>query len=760
MAMSAYNGTILWKKEVSPGFIMHRNTFIASPRTLYLGDDQSCKLIDHATGEIRAEITVPEKLSDGPVWKWMALDGNILYALVGEKEGKEQTLRGDRIRGAGWPWWRINKYDYGFGRTFLAIDPETRKILWHHREDEKIDSRGLCLKNGRIYYYSDGKFLAALEAKTGKVAWKNSDANLLEAIGQPGAAQHWMLGFASTAYLKAGDDALFFAGPQRPRLVAASAKDGKLLWSQPAGNVQLVLRSDGLYALGEGSVNSVESSRKLDPLTGKVLATFPSRDRCTRATGCLDSIFTRGGQGGSTAVFDVTSKTPKMGVVAPMRPACTDGVLAANGYLYWGPWMCRCDMTQLGVISLGHAGKFDFTAEASDAAHLERAEGDIEKVAQLPLTADDWPAYRRDNARSVVTNHTTPAKMKQRWEWKPPASLIPSAPVTAGNLVIHAGTDGAIRALDAESGKLKWTAYTGGPMKYPPAVWNHRVYAGSGDGWVYCLEAATGRQLWRFRAAPVERTIPLYGTLSSTWPVGSGVLVEDGVVYGAAGISNFDGTHVHALDAITGKIRWQNHKSGHDGSDMPGNSVSVQGPLLLHNRSIWMAGGNRPSVASYVLADGKFTAAGSGRGKDLFVRAGQVRASGFPLHWRPEDDHFVSPMELETPAGVLALNTTSVGLLSPAKPGQKPEAAWTHKTFQEIAAVAVTKNAVLVTGLDREPKNPLKSQAALCAVSLKDGQPLWKVSLPASPTAWGLAVDRSGRIVVTLLDGRVLCYTD
>jgi hypothetical protein len=38
--------------------------------------------LDTATGEVRSEIKVPEGLADGPVWKWMALDGGVLYALV------------------------------------------------------------------------------------------------------------------------------------------------------------------------------------------------------------------------------------------------------------------------------------------------------------------------------------------------------------------------------------------------------------------------------------------------------------------------------------------------------------------------------------------------------------------------------------------------------------------------------------------------------------------------------------------------------
>src|SRR5262245_49594147 len=443
IAMSAYNGAILWQRDLTPGFLIHRNTLIATPDTLYLGDDASCKLIDAATGKVRDEIVVPADISDGPTWKWMALESGVrgqesgvrgresgvsevLYGLVGEKEASEVTMRGDRIRGAGWPWWKYNNYKYGFGRTLVAIDPSTKKILWHHREQEPIDGRAVCLKNGRLCFYSDQKFLACLDAATGKLVWKNSDKDLLDAIGVPGAAQHPMLGFASTAYMKAGDDALYFAGPQRPRIVAASIKDGKLMWKHEGGNVQLVLRKEGLYALGEGRINEKPSSLKLDPVSGKVLATFPSRDRCTRATGCADSIFTRGGAGGSTAVFDLTSTDPKMNTLTPMRPACTDGVVVAHGQLFWGPWMCACDQTQIGVISLVHAGSFDYQQKGSDAERLQI--GSDADLHMLTTTDADWLTYRKDNARTVVTQHEIPAAVGKRWDYQPPQKIIATAP--------------------------------------------------------------------------------------------------------------------------------------------------------------------------------------------------------------------------------------------------------------------------------------------------------------------------------------------
>jgi outer membrane protein assembly factor BamB len=778
MAMSAFNGTVLWQRDLSPGFMIHRNTLIATPETLYLADDKSCQLIDTATGKVRDEIVVPADKSDGPVWKWMALENGVLYALVGEKERPEDPLRSDRLRGAGWPWWKIKDYQFGFGKNFLAFDAKTKALLWHHRETEPIDSRGMAMRNGKLYYTCEGKFVACLDAKAGKVLWRNSDRDLLQAVGDTKDAQHWLLGFASTAYLKVDDDTLFFAGPNRPYLAAASAKDGKFLWKRDCsvkvdgntptegGNVLLVVRSDGLYALGQGRVNEATSSFKLNPRTGDVLATFPSRDRCTRATGCIDSIFTRGGKGGSTAVFDVTSQEPKMGTLAPMRPACQDGVVTAHGYLFWGPWSCRCDLTQLGVLSLGPAGAFDYTqpVPASGEGRLQvLSTREAEKLADKD---NFWPAYRKDNTRSVRTDLATPEKMALAWTHQPKAPTVPTAPIAGGGLIFTAGQDGVIRALDAATGAVRWTAYTGGPLKYPPTFANHRLYAGAGDGYLYCLEAATGQTLWRFRAAPQERMMPVYGTLTSTWPVNSTAVVDGGNVYIAAGISNFDGAHVYGLDATTGKIRWQNHSAAYE-DDLPGNGVGVQGPFLLHKDRLILPSGNAPALTAYLTKDGTATPnAGGGRGKDLYLRGGQVMATGFPLYWRTEDDHYISTMDLEHPAGVLRLGIPASDPTAPntfaffghAEGGERPKELWSNpKIFQEIAGVAFTKDAVLLTGVDRSRTTGAVT-SALAAVRLSDGRVLWTEPLPAIPTGWGLALDGNGQAIVTLMDGRVLAF--
>ena len=171
-----------------------------------------------------------------------------------------------------------------------------------------------------------------LDANTGKVVWKNSDQDLLEAIGPNEKAQHYITGYSTTCYMKCNDDSLFLAGPQRKRMVVASTKDGKLQWTNEVGNLQLVLRENGIYAAGPEKTHGMV----LDYWNGSMIAELPARRACTRATGCADSIFFRA-TGGTVRIM--TEEANRGEHIAPMRPPCQDGVLISNGHLYWGPWM-------------------------------------------------------------------------------------------------------------------------------------------------------------------------------------------------------------------------------------------------------------------------------------------------------------------------------------------------------------------------------------------------------------------------------------
>ena len=111
----------------------------------------------------------------------------------------------------------------------------------------------------------------------------------------------------------------------------------------------------------------------------------------------------------------------------------------------------------------------------------------------------------------------------------------------------------------------------------------------------------TGRRLWSYHAAPQSRWISVYGKLMSTWPVAGGVVVQDGVVYAAAGIAHYDGTYVVALDAVTGEVKCKNDSSGVV-SDEVDSGISLQGNLMIEAGELRFLGGNVYETARFDLA--------------------------------------------------------------------------------------------------------------------------------------------------------------
>ncbi len=787
VAFNGFNGTMLWKRALPEGLMVHRNTMIATPETLFLGDDKSCKLIDAVTGGTKGEIIPPVSMAGGTFWKWMALEDGVLYALLGEAEMKDETMRWKR-QAHGWPWDGISKgynqpeQPWGFGQNLLAINPATRKVLWRYHEDEPMDGRAVCMKNGRIFAFRFGTYLTCLDSRTGEVLWRktrDSAPELFETLGEYLPRQSWQTNWRTTVYLKCSDRVLYFAGPQLGKLLAVSTEDGRILWQHPYDNFQLVIYPEALYAISGPWGNNF--SKKFEPLTGEVIAELPTgRRACTRPTATSDSILFRA-MGGSVR-FDLASARPRW--LSPMRPPCHDGVTVANGLLYWWPFACDCQLTLNGFTCVGPAGDFDFTPKSSWSSRLERGPGGIKPAGTLDESEADWPTFRANNQRTATSRAVIPEAGRQLWLTKSSsaASVNPTAPVMAGGLVLLGGPDGVVRALDSDTGSERWKAFTGGEILIAPTIWKGRAFVGSGDGWVYCYEAATGRLLWRFRAAPAERNIPVYGKILSTWPAASGVLVEDGTAYVAAGLVNYDGTYVYALDPATGDVRWCNDTSGH--LDPEANTgVSVQGHLLLYENKLYLAGGNAVSPAVYDIQDGRClndpaplanTESTSPRGWELFLVGNRVIACGKPFYTLPEIpvyDHTVTKKLLHASNGrrdvvwidnsrLLCYEPLDRSVLSRCVTDEKiprhitqawgefnvsKKPLWQYGCRDSVA-VALTANAVVIADASK-----------VTAIDLSSGDSLWSQRLPSAPVPWGMAVDSKGRVILSLVDGRVLC---
>ena len=769
LAINAFNGCQLWQRPLPEGFMIHRNTMIATDQRLYLGDDQACYLLDAATGRELQRIVVPEGLSDGPVWKWMGLADGVLYALVGNSEVKVATVRSDR-RGLGhWSWGMWEGHDYrdprtafGHGRTLLAMDADTGELLWHHREEAFLDARAICMSHGRIYAYAPDAYFICVDAGTGELLWRNEDPEVLAAIGPNQAAQQYTTGYATTCYVKCTESLLLLAGPQRNQTVALSTEDGSLRWLHPEGNLQLVLRPDAIYGAGPQRTHGV----KLDYGSGGVISTFPARRACTRATGSVDSIFFRA-TGGTVRIKTADLLAEH---IAPMRPACQDGVLIAGGHLYWGPWMCGCELSLYGNIGLRPLDESRSEDESTAGSPL-RLYFDAAERRPLHASVGDWPTYRGDNARSDQAAIELADRYVQAWSVPVLDGDLMTPPVTAGGYVFVADRIGRVHAY-AGDGDHVWTAYTGGPIYYPPSVAHDALYVGSADGSVYAFEALTGRLLWRTQVASQLERIPLFGQLVSRHPVSGGVVVEGDRVYTAAGLTHYDGTWVVALSAQTGEPLMVNSHSGRL-SDQVASGISLQGELAVRQGQLQFAGGGVYELATYDLASLQCL------NPPKHQLHSEFRTAFYP--WYPEYNRFVSYSHQRPDGSTVCFDAnydgsyfSDLGLQAPSpakqnadshkdlageflrRRGQLPpiQLVWQESEKYRFTALVGCERQLLGSGFTEAAEQ----DPQLLAFDTELGEPKWKIALQSPTVKAGLAVDHRRWIFAALESGQLVAF--
>ncbi len=236
----------------------------------------------------------------------------------------------------------------------------------------------------------------------------------------------------------------------------------------------------------------------------------------------------------------------------------------------------------------------------------------------------DWPTWRHDASRSGATPEQLSDDLSLQWvlELPKPQPCWPSSQVrlqfdlsyepiaTDGLLFVPSMIDDSMTAYDIESGEMKWRFFTDGPVRFPAAGINGKVYFVSDDGFLYCLKAQTGELVWKFRGGPSNRVLLGNERLISIWPARGAPVLYDGAVYFAAGIWPFMGTFIHALDAETGEVIWTNSGSSSDFMLQPHASpafagVAPQGCLLATEDKLFVAGG-RSVPAAYDRHTGEF----------------------------------------------------------------------------------------------------------------------------------------------------------
>ncbi len=237
--------------------------------------------------------------------------------------------------------------------------------------------------------------------------------------------------------------------------------------------------------------------------------------------------------------------------------------------------------------------------------------------------AADWPMYRYDTAHSATTNDPMPTDLHLQWRyipahppepaWPMPAEELPRmhvdnayhVAVSNGRIFVGCSRTDKIYALDAETGERIWRFYTNGPVRFAPTAHEGRVFAGSDDGNVYCLDAEDGTLIWKYRAGYTDEKVIGNGRMISLWPVRTNVLVDNGVVYFAAGVFPYEGLYICALRCSDGSVVWVNDTIGDYAHALQYGGMSPHGYLLASQDALFVPSG-RAMPAAFNKRTGEF----------------------------------------------------------------------------------------------------------------------------------------------------------
>lgn len=231
-----------------------------------------------------------------------------------------------------------------------------------------------------------------------------------------------------------------------------------------------------------------------------------------------------------------------------------------------------------------------------------------------PLLAGDWPTYRGDRLRSGSTAEAVQLPLKEHWVYESPSPPRLSwagqtgrtieghvlrdrvnyddafhVAVVGQRVYFGSSADHQVHCRDLSTGKTIWTFTTGGPVRMAPTVAQGRVYVGSDDGRVYCLNAKDGSLIWQLRAGPSDEWFIGRGEMINRWPVRTGVLVDGGVAYFGAGIFPHEDVFLYAVRAEDGRVIWKQDNISE--SDAGRNDLSPQGYLLASETTLFVPSG-------------------------------------------------------------------------------------------------------------------------------------------------------------------------
>jgi len=652
IARDAFSGVLLWKREIAkwqthlwplksgPANLPRR--LVAEGETVYatLGISAPVNAMDAATGNV-----VREYPKTAGAEEIVFIDGVLLVVVnrtpvdfkadlaADPEKGKSRDHRTTYSPQMGRIWAGIRSKRWSHGdRVIRAFDANSGRELWAHAG--AVIPLTLAADADGVYFHN-GSEVVSLARATGKRRWASPPVPVWKGMGGHGL-QSW---FAPT--LVVHDGKVLFAGGEKMHMsyvgwgskdigqdtmTALDAKTGKKLWAAKHpycgyNSPEDLFAIDGRAWAGDTAKNNA-SGRYVgyDLATGEKARDYPPtvktswfHHRCYRAKATDRYILcSRNG------VEFVDVRTGQWTIHHWVRGGCLYGIMPCNGLLYSPPDPCACfpEAKLYGFTALAATSKSRvLPKKIPPKSRLEKGPAYAENPqSAIPNPQSEWPTYRHDPARSGATPAKVPTRLRQEWDIALGGEL--TQPVVAGGMLFVADADRCtVHAIDAATGRAKWSHLAGGRVDSPPTCYRGRVLFGSADGYVTSLRAGDGAVAWRFRAAPVDRRVVAFDRVESVWPVHGSVLVQDGVASFVAGRSMYldGGLHLCRLNAETGELLSEKVLDDRD-------------PATGKNMQIHIRGLNMPVALPDILASD---------GQRLFMRSQVMDRMGKRLKLGP-----------------------------------------------------------------------------------------------------------------------------
>lgn len=496
--------------------------------------------------------------------------------------------------------------------SLIAVNKNTGKLVWQRSDPGanilhgQWSSPAYGVVNGKslvVFGAGDG-WCYAHEAKTGKLVWK-FDLNPKDAKWAP-AGQGTKNGIVATpvihdgkVFLSVGDDPDYGSGDGHLYCIDA-AKTGDitetgLIWHVGGEAFQ---RSISTVAIADGLLYAADVTGFLhcfDVKTGKQHWVHDTFAAIWGSPIVVDGKVMIATTDGEVLVLE-HGKGKKLLATNDMRRTVYSTPVAVNGVLYvaqcealvaiegkkrpaappqttqpaprradWPMFRGDPQLTGVATCDLPPRPTLLWRHDAGDAILSSAAitggsvfvgcENGSLLALDLSTGKRQWAYYTqwRSDSDDAATSQPAPRAVSNPPDEPGPA--IRSSPCVVGETVFFGDEDGMFHAVDAKTGRAKWSFATGAEIVSSANPGPDRVLFGSYDGFVYCLSARDGKLLWK-----VETEGPVHATPSIT---GEHVVIA-GCDSRLRVVSLSDGATVRVVEA----------------GDRAAASPAVQGPMV------------------------------------------------------------------------------------------------------------------------------------------------------------------------------------